>query len=346
MNISIIILILRRREQARNQITWHLIGTIIAISIWIFTVYLQIEYFTIDDSLFINTIIAAISNIVILFGLILMAGFAKLLVEPKLDFKQNMYLFVLFGIVIGIYILSIYAANQNEENFVNISSLIANLVNLIVMISVIILIRTDLNILLNEDLSDVQEFQIKSANRSISIGLLGILPIIILARIYSNQLLAISFIVIAIALFFLINGYLIDPRVAFILPYKTYLAIIVNDAGNLKYSKDFMGGRDVTSTMLISSTLSAITSAMAEFYDSEVLPELIEFQERLILFNSTEEFFLAVFTDRDSPLIREAMGNTIKEIITEYGKNIKEAMSDHNVLDLDPIFNKTFYFIY
>ncbi len=349
MNVSIIGLILRKREQASNRVTWYLIGTIISISIWIITVFMQIEYFTIDDNLVANTIVASISNVVILLGLTLMAGFAKLLVEPTINFIQMRILVGLTGMVSGIYVVSIYLVldDQNiDRSIIDTISVITDLINLFVTILVIVFIQTDLTKLLNEPLSEIQKKQINYVNRSLLIGLIGILPIIFVASIYGIRLLAIAFIIISIALFFLINAYLIDPRVAFILPHRTYLAIVVNEAGILRYSRDFMGNRDLKSTLLISSALSAIVSLMAEFYDAEIVPTLLKFQERLILFSIEEKFFLAVFTDRDSPLIRTAMSNTVKEIKGKFDS--LDHISGAKTLqeDWDDIFDKTFYFIY
>lgn len=343
MNFGIIVLILRNREQANNRITWYLIGTIVSISIWIITVFLQIEYFTFEDNLLTHTIIASISNIVILFGLTLMAGFAKLLVEPIVSIVQMSILFGLSGLVAGIYMIIVYLATQNESDYVNTASIIKDLINFTIIILVIFFIQSDLRILLKEPLSKKQENQIKLVNRSLLIGLIGILPIIILASFYGDELLAIAFVIISIALYFLINAYLIDPRVAFILPYRTYLVIIVNDSGVLRYSRDFMGDRDLKSTLLISSALSAIVSLMSEFYNTDVVPTMVKFQDRLILFSISNDYFMAVFTDRDSVLIRSAMSNTIKEI------NEKYTSLDHKLdipIDLNDIFDRTFYFIY
>jgi hypothetical protein len=319
-----------------------LIGTIVSISIWIITVYLQIEYYTFEEELLINTIIASISNVVILFGLILMSGFVKLLVEPKLSFSQTIMIVYLSSIVIGIRVISIYLANIDEEDYVNTVSMLADFLNFAVIISVIIFIQLDLRKLFNEDLSEKQKNQVKLV---ILTGLTGVLPIIILSTFLGIDYLAISFSVIAISLFFLINAYLIDPRIAFILPYRTYLAIVVNKTGVLRYSKDFIGDRAMTSTMLISNTLTAITAAMSEFYNTEVSPSFIEFEEKLILFSLADDYFLAVFTDRDSPLIRKAMDNTMKEIDEQYHEEL-EATTELVMLNLDEIFDKTFYFIY
>jgi hypothetical protein len=345
MNLSILILIFRNRAQASSRITIFLIGTIVSISIWIITVYLQIEYYTFEEELLINTIIASISNVVILFGLILMSGFVKLLVEPKLSFSQTIMIVYLSSIVIGIRVISIYLANIDEEDYVNTVSMLADFLNFAVIISVIIFIQLDLRKLFNEDLSEKQKNQVKLVHRSILTGLTGVLPIIILSTFLGIDYLAISFSVIAISLFFLINAYLIDPRIAFILPYRTYLAIVVNKTGVLRYSKDFMGDRAMTSTMLISNTLTAITAAMSEFYNTEVSPSFIEFEEKLILFSLADNYFLAVFTDRDSALIRKAMDSTMKEIDEKFHEEL-HATSELVMLDLDEIFDKTFYFIY
>ncbi|MFV2016421.1 MAG: hypothetical protein ACC656_13400, partial [Candidatus Heimdallarchaeota archaeon] len=136
-----------------------------------------------------------------------------------------------------------------------------------------------------------------------------------------------------------------DPRVAFILPERTYLAIMVNNFGGLQYSKNFLKENNDSFTVIISGVLNAIAGIMSEFYDAPVQPQLIQFEQRQILLKWREGYFLAVFTDRDSPLIRTAMDQTVTEIENKFGDKLQKQLSSPILLDLDDIFQKAFYFV-
>lgn len=353
IDIFVIFTILRKREQANIAMNWYLIGMIASIIIWILSVYLQETIFPYYpdkdlDNLLGFAVLAAISNIVIVIGLLLISIFIKYLVEPELDFKQSSYLISLVVLISGFYILIIIGAFLENTEFVDITFNIANLANLTMVISVLYFSRNDITILQNSivNASNQLKLQLKLLNIGLHTALVGIIPLLIIANFYSRDAIAISFILITISLSVIAYAYQLDPRVVYILPERTYQTIVVSNAGVLRYSKHFAGEEDETSTILISGALNAVSSMMSEFYDAPVYPNMIQFKERLILFKWSTDYFLAVFSDRDSKLIRSAMDATIKEIDLKYGDTISSHLDGGRLLDLDATIEKTFYFVY
>ena len=93
INLLIIFLILRKREQGSLRMNWYLIGMISTIMMWIASVYLEETFFQFFPDLnLVNilgfTALATFSNIAIAVGLLLLAPFIHYLVEPILNFKQ------------------------------------------------------------------------------------------------------------------------------------------------------------------------------------------------------------------------------------------------------------------
>jgi len=196
----------------------------------------------------------------------------------------------LFGVVTGTYIGSLLAADSSNQMLVDNLNLIANVFNLLIMIFVIIVIHKDLSLLLAEDLSEKQRKQVTYVYRSIMTALIGLIPIILLSVFVDFNLLAIAFVVVPFSLYILNRAYLIDPRVAFILPEKTYLVLMIDNTGLPRYTRDYAvdSGRMNDATVLISGALNAVLSLMSEFYATPVKARQIEFEEQLILLEWTE----------------------------------------------------------
>ncbi|MFX1514014.1 MAG: hypothetical protein ACFFCQ_15655 [Promethearchaeota archaeon] len=347
MNSIIISLIFSKSEQASNRVTWILLSATFALFIWIITSYIQLDLVTIDDDPFRFAVIAALGNLSNLIVQIFLVNFFRLLIEPRVSWIRNAYLCSLGALLCGFAFVAIYAGWDNDTDLIEVCWAFADTINLIFTPSVVIFAGLDLRTLLNESMSEKQHKQVTSLRNGLIFGLVGILPFLVLQRVDHNYL-AVILLIITIALFFFIRAYLVDPRVAFIVPHRAYLAIVVNKTGVLKYSKNFLDESSVSdSTVLVSAGLSAINSMMSEFYETEVRPTFLAFEEKKILFHWSEDYFIAVFADRDSMLLRLAMKQTTKEIKDKYKEEIRDMMDGLRMLDeLDEIIARTFYFIY
>lgn len=348
MNIIVIVLILKKSVQANHTITKVLVGSLITISIWVFTVYLQLEFFTINGNLIDYTTVATISNISILIGLILLATFWELLVEPNPNFIQIGYLSSLASVVFGFAFLSIFAGMNNDLTVVKEAWDIADIFNILIVVSVIIFINSNLKRIFSENLSARQRAQIKNLRNGLLFGFLTGIPFIFLSRFVDTSFTAIFFVIVAITLYFFVRAYLIEPRVAFILPHRTYLITVVSKNGLLKYSKNFMNEtRNDNKTLLVSMGLSAVNSMLSDFYKTSVSPKIIAFEKQMILFHTLENYFIAAFTDRDSLLIRQAMTKMAEMLAKTYLKDdLSKIMDSPVIMDLDEITDKAFFFIY
>jgi hypothetical protein len=348
LNAIIIILILLKAEQASNKITWILIGSLITISIWCITLYLQIDQFTIEKDVLSYSIIATVSNVSILVGLIFLSLFWQLLARPSPNLMQIMFLSSLTFLLIGFGLTSIISGLDNNATITNQIWSIIDVLNIVIITLIIVFINKDMKYILNEDLSKDQRNQIINLRNGLLFGFSSAIPFIIIGRFIDRSFLGVFFIIVAITLFFFIRAYLIDPRVAFILPHRAFLLVIVNKGGVLKYSKRFheTSTKDDL-TILVSMALSAISSMMSEFFDKPVKPKFIDFEKQKILFFTEESYFIAVFADRESILIQHAMAQTSNIINEKYQIcGIEKIMDGTEILDLDPIISKTFYFIY
>jgi hypothetical protein len=349
----IIYLILRKREQANLRMNWYLIFTIISIILWIISVYLQESVFPFFpdeniDNLWEFSLLAAFSNIVIGLGLLFISVFIKYLVQPELDFRQTSYIISLVVLIAGLYFVIIVGAYLEDVDVVKLTFNIANLINLVLLISVLIFTRNDIKVLREgiEEHRDTVKKQISLLNWGLHLALVGIIPLLIIANFVEREAISLSFFLMTIALMLIAYAYLIDPRVVYILPERVYQAIVVNHSGVLRYSVQFTGETDDSSSVLISGALNAITALMSEFYETTVHPNMIKFEERLILFKWSEDYYLSVFSDRDSKLIREAMDTVVREIERKYGSEINKYMNQAEILKLDDTFHKAFYFVY
>ncbi|RMG35431.1 MAG: hypothetical protein D6732_09300, partial [Methanobacteriota archaeon] len=173
----------------------------------------------------------------------------------------------------------------------------------------------------------------------------SIFVIAIIAITGTQTLISLIYMLLTISFSMLNFAYFEDPRVAFILPEKVKLVVLVNSSGILKYSKYFSLERDEASTAIVSGGLKAVSLLLSDFLQREVTPKLIQFEENLILIKSEKYYFLAVFADRDSQLLREAMENTAKEINKKFADDLPKIINGPQIFDLDDIFKKTFYFI-
>jgi len=348
--IAAIYTIFRFKQQANNRLTWFVTIALISVGFWILGTYLQLDTFTVDNNIAAYTIVTSVSNIAIILGLILFVSFVQYFVQPKLRTKQLILEIFLLALAIGFYIVHIYAGFHNDKSLVEFTLNLANIINPIITIIVLYSSIKDLQTLLNENLSDQQRSQVVTFRNSLVIGFGGIIPVIVIAAVVNQSLLAYSYVIISAALFFVVRAYSIDPRIAFILPERTYLAIVVNNFGTLRYRKIFQQTKEDeldSSAVLISGALKAVTTMMSEFYNADVQPSLIMFRGRMILFLWTKHYFIAVFTDQDSPLIRSAMAQTVIEIEKKYGDELIPLLeTSPRMLELDEIFAKTFFFIY
>ncbi|MFW9996898.1 MAG: hypothetical protein ACFFD4_32955 [Candidatus Odinarchaeota archaeon] len=347
MLFGIIIVIWKKSEQASNQVTWILILADISVATWFATSYIQIDFVTIESDLLGYAIVATVGNIALILILIFLANFFRLLVQPYPSALQNSYLLSLGALLTGIAITSIYGGVQGDVTLVEFCWTLADMLNLIIMPSAALFIYTDLRDMLAEPLSDKQRRQVISIRNGLFFGVVAVLPFILLQRLVDRIFFSFTLPIVAFSIFFFTRAYLLDPRVAFILPHRTYLVVVVTHTGSLKYSRNFMEkSAGDPSAMLVSMGLSAIKTMLSEFYQADVHPTYLSFVKQKIMFHWNEGYFIAVFTDRNSMLIRQAMEQTAKEIRERFKEDLQDVMEGPKELDLDDIITKTFNFIY
>ncbi len=347
VTISVISLILKKKEQATFKLTWLLVSTLIATLLWNVLTYLEFEIFTPSKSLVANAIVSILSNLLIVIGLISLASFVKLLVQPSLDIKQLSPFIFLLGAIFGLRIAHFVLAELGETSLILQIKSAGDILNAAVLVLLVLFTHRDLKILMKEDLSDTQRFQVNAFYFTIMASALGsVITLAVVAITKTPMLLSLNYIFLSGTYSALILAYLKDPRIAFILPEKTHLVIIVNSYGVLKYSKSFGKEKNEAETIILSGALQAITSLISEFFNSNSTPELVKFKDRHILLKDDSLYFIAVFSERDSKLLRMAMNETIKELHSHFGDNLAMEMEKPTVMDLDNIIEKTFYFIY
>ncbi|MCE7733905.1 MAG: hypothetical protein GPJ54_03440 [Candidatus Heimdallarchaeota archaeon] len=345
ISIAAIVLILRKKEQTSQRLTWLLIGALSSAIIWIILTSLQIDTYSLENNLIGFAITAAISNIVIMLGIVFLSIFVNYLIRPRVDLIRIVIMTAILSFCVAMYAIMILAANNSDKELVELSLSFVNVANLILVVVYVSWVRIDFRILLAEDLPDkLRKYILRFYTASV-IAFIGNFPIFILAWFVDQSYLGFSYLLLAIAMTIMVYSFLQDPRVAFILPERTYLAIMVNSFGGLQYSKNFLKGHNDSFTIIISGVLNAISGIMSEFYDTPVQPQLIQFEERQILLKWREGYFLAVFTDRDSPLIRTAMDQTVLQVENKFGIKLQKELSSPILMDLDDIFQRTFYFV-
>ena len=345
VNIIVIKLILSKKEQTNQKMTWLAVGNNICVGLWIIITSFQAGPLSEENNLVGFTISAFISNLLILIGMCFLSIFVTYLIKPTVSLNRLMLFCSTISSVATLYVIMIIEAMNENKSMVDLTLTLVNILNLIVVISFLMWIHRDFTIFMDEIKDPETSTRVMRFYLAIIIGLVGNIPILLLAWFVNQTFLSLTYLILPISMSFLIYNYYKDPRVAFILPERTYLAIVTNSNGGLKYEKLFWNFRGNDFTIIISGVLNAVTNIMSEFYDQAVQPRLIEFENKRILLKWQDEYFLAVFTDRDSPLIRTAMDETVKAINSKYGSDLKKHMNSANILDLDKMFESTFYFV-
>ncbi len=343
INIVTIGIIFQNKEQAQNRLTWFLIGSIISIMFWVINNYYQLRS-NIEDQTMLYVISIGLANGIILFGLILLTGVSRLLIDPHLDFKRMVYLSLISGIIVGLdFAIMLLGFNDEITQIPGILSL-SDVFNVIFIISVLLFIAGDMRTLLKEDLSDLQRKQVHWLFGSILVGFAGTFPFQLLSIFYPDVE-AISYVVVAVAMILVAKSYSIDPRIAFVIPHRVYLVVVVNKTGIMKYSHEFKKGW-ATDPILISGAITAVASIFSEFYNTNVYLKQIDFMKSKILVKWDKEYFIALFTDKDSDVIVSGLNNFMKFINAKYGDKLEEIMDDPMELDLNQEVKKAFYFVY
>ncbi len=353
LGILVLGIILRNRQQVKIRMNWLLILTIVSVIFWITSTYLQETYFqyyqTNDPNLMVPfTILAFTSNVGILTGIIFLTMFVQLLISPTIDIIWTGFLVTLDIVVFTLYISLFYVAPTRNVSLFNQIALLTNFVNLLFLGLAIYVLMRDLRFL-RENLkgrNKTLDTQVRFLTFSILMGIIPIIPILIIARFIDRNLISVAFITLIISLVALVYTYVIDPRIVFVLPERIEKVIVVGHDGVLRHEKNFVKPNDNLPPSLISGALSAIFTVMSDFYNSEVYPNTIKFQDNLILLEWSDTFFVAAFVKRESTLLRSSLKNTVTEIIKKYARTPEILVKSYQGLDLSDIFNETFYFVY
>ncbi|MHA2031066.1 MAG: hypothetical protein ACXAC2_01785 [Candidatus Kariarchaeaceae archaeon] len=346
LDLLLIYILLKERDQISEKFTWLAITIITAVILWIFSVeILYILVNNLENDLIGYIIITPISYFLALLAMLLIQIFVKFFVEATLSTLHTIYLVSLFSFIIGLLIAYSIIGLQEDRKLMEQVQIIANIVFIIYTLSIALFIHRDFTILKVEDLSMKQRKQVNSLHYGLLIGLLVQVPIIYVTTFVDILLVLFGCIGITGALFFIIRAYLTDPRLAFILPEKTYLLILANKYGTPIYSKHFLDKDESEETILVSGAIKAITTIMTQFYKVETLPKLLEFEKKLILIKWSDEYFIAVLSEKDSRLLRSAMDRMDKSLFSTY-PDITKIESNEHINEIENIVRTNFYFIW
>ncbi len=346
LNSTVIIIILKETKQLKHQITWILVVALSSVSVWSISTFLQLDLFTLEKAPLMFSIVALIGNIAVLIGLALTATFWRLLVKPSVDPRQLGYLGTLMALLTGFGIMGVIAALNDNLIILQQAWRFNDFINVIYILSITVFIRNDLKLILSENLSSKQREQIINLRNGMLFGFLSGVPIIIISQLIDKNFLALTFLIIAVMFFLVTRAYLINPKVAFVLPHRAYLLVIVDNGGTLKYRRNFLEeSEDMNSAMLISMGLSAVRAMMSEFYNTPVKPVSIRFEERMIMFHAEDDYFMAVFTDRESLLVRLGMEQAARKIKERFEEKLPDILLQPRELEINEIIDEAFYFI-
>ncbi|MCY3410494.1 MAG: hypothetical protein INQ03_02550 [Candidatus Heimdallarchaeota archaeon] len=132
-------------------------------------------------------------------------------------------------------------------------------------------------------------------------------------------------------------------RVRFFNINNHFMVLIHTDQGGLIYSKEFAKTQQSTYSSLLSNWLTALSTIISEFFDSQVKPLDLLIENNLrIYFHWGNNHFIAVIADSVSPLIRLAMEQLSNDvdIISEKKKFDLEEQER-----LNQCVSKSFHFI-
>jgi hypothetical protein len=364
VNMALIIRLLTNREQMKDLITYLSIGSNFFLLIWIVLTYVNIAFVRdlTDDQVRnmmifaslrqLDSFIGMIANLAVIFSLFLLSLFVNQLIKPTPSNKRIAFFMAGLAAIFTTRLVFFVTSSLSSEDIFNLN-LIQSIFNLIILIGFLHLANRDFRILLKEELSNNQKRQINGLRFANIIGVGSMIPIIVWVTFTTVENIVFGFFAVSIALFLIFRAYLNEPRVAFILPDKAYMAMVVNSHGALKYSRKFKeGDSKLIDEMLVSAALTGITSLMSEFYRSDglqtnVQPKFINFEEDMIQFKFSAHFFIAVFCSTESKLLQQAVDRVESEILLQYGEDLERLMLiDTNTLEIDRIFDNAFYFIY
>jgi hypothetical protein len=346
LDIFLIYIILKERDQISEKFTWLAITIIITVTLWILSVeilYILITY--LENDLIGYVIITPISYFLALLAMLLIQIFVKFFVEATLSILHMIYLVSLFSFIIGLLISYSIIGLQEDTDLMEQVQIVANVIFIIYTLSIALFIHQDFTLLKVENLSSKQRKQVDSLHYGLLIGLLVQVPIIYVTTFVDILLVLFGCIGITGALFFIIRAYLTDPRLAFILPEKTYLLILANKFGTPIYSKHFLDQDESEETILVSGAIKAITTIMTQFYNVETLPKLLEFENKLILIKWSKEYFIAVLSDKNSRLLRSAMDRMDRSLVAQF-PDINEIETAVQSKEIEDIVMTNFYFIW
>ncbi|TET29442.1 MAG: hypothetical protein E3J70_06725 [Candidatus Heimdallarchaeota archaeon] len=150
----------------------------------------------------------------------------------------------------------------------------------------------------------------------------------------------IIFVVIGFAI--VASAYLRSPIQIYFAPVSAYRLLVMNNDGIPLLTHDFceMGEEAlIMDSTLISGALSGIVNILSETLDSESIPTLIHFEDRVLLLEKTESALYALITDSNSMVLRSAL----KDFGNEFEKAFKETLK--NWVGLTDVFDDAYALI-
>ena len=322
-----------------------MLSVVITSSIWTSLQYLHLD---VIRTLPLYAITGAIINSTAAVGVYLMVLFVQYLNRPKLKTSHLLPL-ILISIIAGCNSVFMVGGILDSTYVMEIASLTVQFINPVLLIVVVTLVQVEFNQIFAMDLGPKQRMQIRLFQLGVLLILLGMIPVLIVASIYGEIYLSYGFILMTMSLILIITGYLINDKIAFVLPERTYLVTVVTADGIEKFSKIFEGGEHKLFTEkmeLVTGALHAVVNIIDEFNRGEIEPSLIEFQNQCIIYSWTTEFFVATFSEYDSTIIREATNELVRRIEGKYGRYLSEKLNKHSHLKIDDLVDEVFSFVY
>ena len=345
LNFLLLYIILRRREQLTERFTWLAFAIVFFIIFWIISLDLMYVFDTNNLSKLGFYILTACSYFIGLAVVILLHTFVKFSVQPKLNYLQFSIILSLYFVDAGLLLAYILLGFHNQTDLQTQLIKLVNVIFIFYVLFTVVFMQQDFTRLKLERLSEKQEKQIKLLNIGLVAGLSSQIPVIYISAFVDLFFVLYACFGISIALFIIIQAYLVDPRLTFILPEKTYLLILADQYGTPFFTKNFLDEEDSDEIILVTSTIKSITTILTQFYQVETIPQMLKFNSHLILVQWSKDFYIVVISKQESHLLYSAMRrleNSLKKQFPLFS-GMLDPKSESTILQL---VEKNFFFIW
>jgi hypothetical protein len=345
ISILIIILLIWKDPMVHsNNIFYLLFGGFVTGLIWVISSYIN-RAFVVGENLFLESILGLIGNLAGLSTFGFFAIFFRSINIPKIDPKPIIIYSSLISLSLGIRYMSVVYANRGDLDLFLMARDATNIFNLFAVAYTIYLISYDYKLMLTKKINKFQRKQIQAIYYSILIAqIISIFTISLV--IITNDINIILYNYIPIIISFSVIAWSIhqDPRIVSLFNDQIYMFFLSNHNGVLKYGIDVYS-KDKTHPLLFSGITSALVSVINDLYDFSLEPVSTKFDNGFIHFSMEKHYFLVVFSEKESKVVKHAMTNFSKKLQDLYDDHLESVIESEEELDLEILFNHCFFFL-